>query len=127
MTTIAPRIYVSDDTEYYNLGDDADKIIKILSVYLYDNNRHVHCCELTASVYCEPLYPTIVFADGVSDKERDELHDKYDYGWVSEGCYVYAHSVNPTDILDDEIYEDTEYDEAFEDVSDYYKCNSSYG
>ena len=126
MTIIAPRLLVSDNTEYYDFGDDADKIVRIEDVHLFDNNVITHCCSFTGSHFCTHLYTCIEFADHVSDEDREALDDKYYYAGDMD-WYVDAKSAENAIVLDDEAFEDYDYDEAFEEVHDYYRCNWHYG
>lgn len=129
LTIVRPRLLVTDDTEYYNFADDANWIKRIENVYLYDESQITHCCELAGSHWCEPLYTCIEFADGIDDDLRDELEQKYAYE-NHDGCYVHAGRVDrhgKVVILEDEAFEDYEYDDAFDEVVDYYRYNWFYG
>ena len=125
MLTITPRLFVWDVTEFADFGCDADKIKKIEDVFLYDANYVVHMAELQGSHWCVYLYTTIEFIDGIANDERETLHDKYAYD-VAEDCYVHTNSIKPAVVLEDETFEDMDYDEAFEEVLEYYRCNTYY-
>lgn len=123
--TIHPCVYVSDDTDYYNLGDDAKWIERIENVYLYDSGQITHCCELAGSHYLEHIYTAIDFVDSTPDEVREELHDRYGCE-VLDGMYVHAGGIKPARVLNSDDYEDCEYDDAWADTVDYYRCNVPY-
>src|SRR5687768_6276956 len=51
------RVYRMDVTEYWN-EDIQARAGRLFAVYLFDANRHVHACELTASYEMRYLGPT---------------------------------------------------------------------
>ena len=138
LTNIAPRVLVSDDTEYYALEGYTDRIVRIENVFLYDSNRAVNLCELTPSYDCAYLYTNIEFADGVEGEERDELHERFGFEDVDDK-YIHCRSVRPVRVLPDVVvpfeYDEEEgpadfeeaaeeaYREAWEELVDYYRCN----
>jgi hypothetical protein len=68
-----------DETEFYDIDpDDTPYIERIISVYLFDRNEIIRCCELTPSYYLIHLYDFIVFtADNINGDIQRLLDEKY--------------------------------------------------
>ena len=71
------KLFTIDDTRHWNLPD-LPETSKILSVYLYDESSHTHCCELTPSYECRKLY-SVLDDDSIGGKQHDLLMDLIDY------------------------------------------------
>jgi hypothetical protein len=72
-TEITPRFCALklDETRHWEPGI-ADRARRIFGVYLFDANKHVHCCEFTPSYEC--LFVESQFENpGLPDQEQDRL------------------------------------------------------
>jgi len=123
---IKPRVIVVDETQYWDarLVEGAGRIF---GVYLYDANRRVCCCELTASYELYALEPAIMNYDTCSEADRDEIHEAF--GQYTEPVH-YVHCYQVDDALTfpqpTQRCKKDDYDEAWEAIVEHYKCNSPY-
>ncbi len=136
MPAIQPREYAQDVTRYYTLpAEDAADIEKILHVYIYDSGQQTNCCEITPSYYCEYLYTSIHFRDGVSDERRNDLQERYahEHDGNDECVYIHCRDLDANtrtvplpaweyreDAADNE---DDSYAAVWEEVTEHAQCN----
>ena len=66
---------------------------KVKQVFIFDANRHVHCCEITPSYEMEPLYLT---AKNYHDDEKlnDKLGEMLMENNAEDAEYHHVHNVN---------------------------------
>ncbi len=57
---------------------DAPFIKAIRTVYLFDRNERVHCCEMTPSYYEIHLYHQVECQPGTSEDRAQAIYDKYE-------------------------------------------------
>ncbi len=74
-------LYLMDETQHWQLQPELmAKIERIVTIYLFDRKRHVHCCELTPSYELWPVETRAElkpeFADG--GRAADNLRDAID-------------------------------------------------
>jgi hypothetical protein len=79
-TELVTRKFVAvrrDITEYVS-SDWMTKhgVAKVYDVLVYDPERRVHCCSLTASWELVPVYHTYDSARDLSDDEREEIEQE---------------------------------------------------
>lgn len=116
---MTPKLLVRDVSEYADLPDGLEKIE---DVYIFDDDKRVHCASLTSSIKCEHLYVVLHFTDYVDDAAREEFYEQYSY--VDQDI-IYC-SPGDSGIVDlDDKYDDDD-EEPWEDVVDYYRCNHAY-
>ncbi len=60
----------------WNLPEYIDKIERIESVFLFDKNVHVHCCELTPSYELWPVETRVIFKPDFDQDANEELRDE---------------------------------------------------
>lgn len=135
---IDARIIALDETEYYHLEPEEARYIRaIKGVYLYDANRHTHCCELTPSYYLIFLYNSVNLTDeglALNDEARGELYDKFEVECGGDDCYMHVHTVDQLAEKagkgeyhvygDPEVsYDDSDYDEQIEGLVEYCQSN----
>ena len=71
---------------------DAPFIKAIRSVYLFDRNERVHCCEFTPSFYTIHLYHQVECQPGTSDERATAIYDKYE-SIPGDNFYVHCHEI----------------------------------
>jgi hypothetical protein len=142
---IDARIIALDETEFYHLEPEEQRLIRaIKGVYLYDANRHTHCCELTPSYYLIFLYNSVNLTDeglALDDEARGELYDKFEVECGGDDCYMHVHTVDQlaekAEKADNGTYhvygdpevsfDDSDYDEQIEGLVEYFRCNWTVG
>ena len=83
------RIYKQETTEYWS-EDIRSRAARLFGVYLFDVNRHVHCCELTPSFEMNYLGPT--WTEGIEDDEaRQSLFEDILEGDAETDLVRYVH------------------------------------
>jgi hypothetical protein len=86
-----------DEGRHWNLPPEVmAKITKIFGVYLFDAKRHVHCCEFTPSYELYPLGTEVIFVDGVTEQEREDIWEMLRDGDrdCSNVTYMHVHEVD---------------------------------
>lgn len=88
---IKPRVVVIEETQYWeeSLANHAGSIY---GVYLFDANRKVHCCELTASYELHPLEVAVRDYEKCSDEIRDLIESEWNLS--TDIVYMHAYSVD---------------------------------
>lgn len=137
MTEVLPidAYVVSLDSTHNFMFDPKDRpfIKAIHSVYLFDRNRRVHCCEMTASYEMLFVCDQITYNCELSDKRRDQLDMKYGY-CGGEPKYIHCHSIDaiveankPFTVHhygDTQVsFDDVEYDAQMESLIEHFNCN----
>lgn len=92
-------------------------------MYLYDENRHVHCCELTPSYECWLLYIT---TENKIDDETDEVLSLYSNVYSNPVTYFHVPGfASCYDCGNDgwSLANYDSYDELVEAAREYYQCN----
>lgn len=64
-----------DETKHWNLGDLAQHVLRIETVFVYDATAAVYCCELTPSFELWPVETRAILADDVDEETRDTIDD----------------------------------------------------
>jgi hypothetical protein len=106
------RLVALDETS--NWSDDVTAVTgRIQGVYIYDDSRATHCCEITPSYWLEFMYnaPENAIGDGDGDPDDDrpsvpgfDTATSFEYENGGEyGKYVHCHSI---DALDDAMKHD---------------------
>jgi hypothetical protein len=67
------KVLKVDQTEYW-CDEIKKKVKRIFTVYLFNPNKRVHCCEITPSYECVFLEYQIDFPDDISEEERDRIY-----------------------------------------------------
>jgi len=136
------RVIGKNETDHYNIREqDKPYIKRILGVYMYDNNRHIHVCSLTPSVELRHLYNTVELNDmEISDEKRDDLLSEYEHQDSEEFVYldvyvleshrsrnadlhcIYGEHNNVPAIADFDTEEEW-YQALEESVHEYLRCN----
>lgn len=136
---IDARVIALNETEFYYLPDEHKRYIRaIRGIYLYDANRHTHCCELTPSYWLIFLYNSVILTEeGLAlGGTKGELYDEYEYGTGGEDCYMHCHTVDrlakaaeaglgdyyahgATEVS----YKDSDYDEQIEGLVEHFIGN----
>ncbi len=123
-----------DKTHEYNIdAEDALHIEKVEGVYLFDRNQVTHCGSTEPFYDLRYLYTIITVVDGLSDKRREELEEKYAY---ETGNDCYAHTKLVDSIIEEGdpslveqygdpgvAFENVEYDDQMYAVGEHYVCN----
>jgi len=151
------RIEYTSDVRYVRIKNNMDDwsipeklrpfISAIYSAYAYDNNVHVHCCELTPSFECHFLGHVCDYAiDDVPDDIAEEIAEEID-NLMMEGdacvdclvsyyhCYSFDPEKNPYnfDSYGVTTYNNEDHDGdtkeelmqcAIDNAIEYYRCNS---
>lgn len=102
MTTPHWYIYRQDATQYW---DDPDLVARsggtIYGMYLFDNNRHVHCCEITPSYemeFLESVPKSRPEDECLADRlDMDVMEGDTDRGEVS---YFHVHNIDLAKCID---------------------------
>jgi hypothetical protein len=83
-----------DETRHYTIAEADKPLIKaIKSVYIYNRDERVHCCELTPSYWLEYLYTFIEWTDYPDDDyKREEIQSRY-CDEPTDGCYMHCSAV----------------------------------
>lgn len=91
-------------------------------MYLYDETRHVHCCELTPSYECWFLYST---AEKEPDKEAQGVLDWSDAYSDPVAYFHVAGFASRYDCGNDgwNLADYDSYEELLEAAIEYYRCN----
>jgi len=123
---IKPRIVLVEETEYW-CDDLAKQAGKIYGVYLYDENRVVHCCELTGSYELNALEVAILNNETCPEDVRDDI----DAEWNSATeliSYFHTYTVDDWDKfpLPTQRCKAEEYDEVWEELMQYCRSNTPY-
>lgn len=71
---------------------DAPFIKAIRTVYLFDRNERVHCCELTPSFYEMHLYHEVECQPGTSEERAQRIYEKYE-SQPGDNFYVHCHEL----------------------------------
>lgn len=71
---------------------DAPFIKAIRSIYLFDRNERVHCCEMTPSHYTIHLYHQVICQPGTTEERAQRLYDKYET-LPGDNFYVHCHEI----------------------------------
>jgi len=123
MPYIKPRIVVVDETEYW-ADDLAAQVGKIYGVYLYDENRVVHCCELTPSYELNALEVAILNWETCPEIVRDDIESEWWRG-TEPISYFHAHTVDGWDkfLLPTQRCKAEDYDDYWEEILEYYQAN----
>ena len=83
------RIYKQETTEHWS-EDIRSRAARLFGVYLFDVNRHVHCCELTPSFEMNYLGPT--WTGSIEDDEaRQSLFEDILEGDAETDLVRYVH------------------------------------
>ncbi len=131
-------IAVPHNTEHWNLPELLPKIARIETVYLFDKNVHVHCCEITPSYELWPVATRAIlkpeFADDdVLREEVDAVMQENQYRDVNyrhvravdpllvEGVFVTLGDFNGS--FKPEPYEDTSYEKHRDNTIEYCQAN----
>jgi hypothetical protein len=89
MPTIHAKAYpldVTPDADQFT-EDERRDIVRILDIFLFDANQHVHLCELAPSCFMQFLYNVIEFRDDLDDDDRKhELGEKW--GTLHDDTYM---------------------------------------
>jgi hypothetical protein len=119
---IKPRVLVIDETEYW----DAELVEKaggaIYGIYLYNENIHWHLCEFTPSYELHALQAVI----RVYDENNDEVEQEVQQAWAvstNPVDYMHVQDVKNVTNLPTQRCKADEYDEAWEGIMEYYRCN----
>jgi len=135
---IDARIIALDETSNYYLEPEKQRLIRaIKGVYLYDRNRHTHCCELTPSYYLIFLYNSVNLTDeglALDNEARGELYDEYEYGTGGDNCYMHIRIIErlaeKAEAGEYYVYGDpkvsfdkSDYNEQIEGLVEYFQCN----
>lgn len=85
-----------DETEYWYFSrDDFTLPDRVYGVYIYDPEKHVHCCELTPSYELLWVYNTYICFDQRNDEEREAIVDSIVLGAQSEPVtYMHTYDVD---------------------------------
>jgi len=136
------RVVGKNETEFYNIREqDKPYIKRILGVYMYDNNRHIHVCSVTPCLELRHLYNTVELNDmEISDELKDDLYSEYEhqdsemYHYVDVNVMdrsrvnhpdlhcIYGEHNNLPDISDYDT-EDEWYQALENSVHEYLSCN----
>ena len=124
--------------EHWNLPEHMDKIESIETVWLFDRNVHVHCCELTPSYEMWPVETRVNLKVTFADEEelRDDIEDIVRSNSDDEIIYRYVSTVeqwlkNPQtrhkrlgDTGKGVSYEEESYDEQRDSTIEHCRCNT---
>ena len=114
-----------NETEYFT-DEIKSKVSKIYTVYAYNPEEEVYCCEITPSYFCIPIDFTIPFSDelydSLSDEQKEALNDVLEESVnVSDGIYVHVRDVERIDSKYKFESKNDFQDE--EEALDYYRSN----
>jgi len=95
---IDAHVLALNETHHYFIDPaDIPFIARIDGIYLFDRNRHTHCCEWTPSYWLIHLYDRLLLTEAgeaLDDGTREELYEKYENcGGEDSSCYVHCHTV----------------------------------
>jgi hypothetical protein len=123
---IKPRVVVIDETEYWD-AELVQSAGKIYGVYLYDENRHVHACELTASYELNAFGVDILKNETCPEVIRDEIEHQWQLA-TERIMYVHTYQVEQLRVfkLDTQRCKADEYDECWESILEHYQGNWPY-
>lgn len=118
------KIVVRNETMYWSEEIQKKAGGAIYRAYLFDANRHVHCCELTPSYELFPLYTTAALDDEEGSVE-EEIRCAEDNDVIYIHCRVLDHTPSAKfhDCGEWTADEDETYDELRERVEEQYRCN----
>lgn len=83
-----------DETRHW-ADDVAARAVRIFGLYVYDQNRRVHCCEFTLSYECRFVGSASVNADlddDVAERLDDEIREG-DLG-TEPARYIHCHEID---------------------------------
>lgn len=83
------KVLQLDETGYW-VPSIAERAGKIIGVYLYHNNLHVHCCELTPS-YELHFVGSFYTAFNLEEDEREKLDEEIREGNADQELVTYMH------------------------------------
>ena len=130
------------DMSWWQLPPEHSAVIDwIETVWLFDKNVHVHCCEITPSYELWPLETRVRFKDSFDQDANESLRDRFEEdvrGWsadeveyrhvsdldwflAKEGTQQFAIG----DLFEGVSYETCPYDEHRDAALEYYRCNSA--
>lgn len=92
-----------DETEYW-CQEVKDKAKKIFGIYLFDKNKHVHCCELTPSYECTFVKSEWTDSD-LSDEEQEELDSLIMHGnmeTINTVSYFHTYVIDGLPIIEEQ-------------------------
>lgn len=145
-------VVIRHNMEHWNIPANLRQHIeRIETVWLFDRNVHVHCCEITPSYELWPIETRAIFTDHIErclvdgpeeelatiDKIRDEIDELVRTGEDYEVSYRHVAAMDrflkAWDTEQHEIgdylcglpYEDTPYEKQREQALEYYRCNST--
>jgi hypothetical protein len=133
------RIFKDDETIHWR-EDIQARAGRIFGVYLFDANRHVHCCELTPSYELHYVGPT--WSGGTAqddDRESERLFDDIMEGSRDSEPVTYRHTytvraagLESREMTDEEWSKllanydgdaEAAYEAALEGEMEYLRCN----
>jgi len=84
-----------DESEYWN-KEITDKVKngKIYTVYIYNPNKHVHCCELTPSYELYFVGYDYCPKENLSEKEIENLDDNIRTSETEPVSYYHVHDID---------------------------------
>ncbi len=114
--------------------EDAPFIDRIDSIYLFDANERVHCCEITPSYWMIHVCDEVIYKDDTPEEKWDELDEKYGHCYGDWDCYIHCHSIDAIVAAAKPFtvhhygesgvsYEDTSRDEQMEAIRESFNCN----
>jgi hypothetical protein len=116
---IKPRVILLEETEYW-IPRLAEAAGRIYGVYIYDENRVVHACELQGSyeLYC--LGNVAQNWDTMPENLRDEIEQE-PQGY--EVIYLHTYAAKSGFPQLTQRCKADEYDDAWEGIMESYQCN----
>ena len=120
---IKPTVVIIDEAQYW---DDtlAEKAGKIFGIHLFDANKAVHCCELAGSNELEAL-GVIILNEECPEDVCEEIEQQWRF-CTEPISYVHISDIDQMKVFAQPTQrcKSDEYDEAWEGIIEYYKCNS---
>ncbi len=133
-------VVIPHNLEHWNIPEYLPYIERIETVWFFDKNVHVYCCEVTPSYELWPLETRVIFKDSFDHDVDEELRDKIESDVSYWSCdEVEYHHVRALDHMLSKpgtqqysigdhnkgcSYEDSSYEEQRVEALEYYQAGS---
>lgn len=92
--TIKPDYRLIKISDHKHWREDVQSATKdIWTVYAFDVNTHVHCCELTPSYELHFIAQDYQEIDDLTEEQREDLNEKILSGYEEDVCYMHVRDV----------------------------------
>lgn len=90
----------------------------IWTVYAFDMNTHVHCCELTPSYELHFIANDYSEIDDLTEEQREDLNEKILSAYDEQVCYMHVSDVDRMVARNPKLTRKVEVDEDGDDGDD---------